>query len=118
MKRFSLLAGAALVALLSGCGGSIDVDETEAVATEGQQEQIGTTSQGVTYNAVNCVCAQTLELRNAPGGSRICTLRNREQVYVYYPPSGAYADVSGFSTVECMWVRGWAMKDYLSVSCC
>lgn len=114
MKRFSLLAGAALAALLSGCGGTAE----EAGAPESPQEQLGTTTQGVTYNAVNCVCAQTLELRYSPGGASRCTLRNREQVYVYYPPSGAYADVSGFSTVECMYVRGWAMKDYLSVSCC
>lgn len=112
MKRLSFFAVACVV--LAACGGPAE----EGAAESPVQEYLEQVEQGVTYNAVNCVCSGFLHMRSTPGGTSFCVLSQREQVYVYWPPSGDYADVSGFSTATCMWQRGWALKDQLSKSCC
>ncbi|MFP2931055.1 hypothetical protein ACLESO_38860 [Pyxidicoccus sp. 3LG] len=112
MKRLSLFAVAFVV--LAACGGTAEEGSAESPV----QEYLEQVEQGITYNDTNCVCSSFLYLRSSPGGAVICTLRQHEEVYVYWPPSGDYANASGFSTVECMWQRGWALKDQLSKSCC
>lgn len=109
-----MMCGAMVVA---GCGGV----ETEAEQAGQNQlsSEIGTVEQAITYNNYNYVCAVDLTLRYQPGGQGFCTLHKWDIVYAYYPPSGDYADVWVYSSIDpnCVHRRGWVLKSYISRSC-
>lgn len=71
MKRFGTVVILGSVFALMGCGEGLEpVPATESV----EAEQLSTAEQQVTVGALNAACAESLTLRNSPGGTVIGTM--------------------------------------------
>lgn len=104
----SLLAGPV------GCGGTEEEWDASPALVEG--EQLANTEQEVTNGAVNAACAESLTLRNSPGGSVIGTMYTNHSsgISKFYVSSTSGSWSYGYSYSLGRW--GYAMAYYLTTS--
>jgi hypothetical protein len=112
MKSFGAIALFSSVVAISGCAVSADpADEDEF-----DEESIGTAEEAVTNGVVNATCAQSLTLRNAPGGSVIGTMYSNVDVGLagFYVQSTSGNWSYGWSYAHSRW--GYAIASYLTTN--
>jgi hypothetical protein len=69
----------------------------------------------IQVNDYNGICADTLTLRDVPGGYTLCTMTYKNAVYAY-SVNGAWAYIRVLAG-RCEGHVGWALKDYISRRC-
>lgn len=112
MKSICAIALLSSALATSGCAVSADLpDEGELDA-----ESISTAEQAVTNGANNAACAQSLTLRNSPGGSVIGTMYTNVDVGIagFYVQSTSGSWSYGWSYAHSKW--GYAMASYLTTN--
>ncbi|WP_437989449.1 hypothetical protein [Sorangium sp. So ce145] len=115
MKSFNAFAILGSVFALAGC--VVDVDSSSEPGDDAEvDEQTAVAEQAVTNGAVNAACAQSLTLRNQPGGATIGTMYsgplNGVSKFYVHSTSGSWS--YGYSYSLGQW--GWAMTYYLTAS--
>lgn len=115
MKKFGAVVVLGSVFALTGCvvASSSDVEEGDDL---GGDEQTASAEQEVTDGAVNAACADSLTLRNSPGGSTIGTMYTglNRGVSKFYASSTSGSWTYGYSYSLGKW--GYAMASYLTTS--
>jgi hypothetical protein len=94
----------------------VQLDDTQASDVRDQSQvvvQPGETN--IQVHDYNGICADSLTLRDVPGGITLCTMSYRNPVYVY-DVNGAWAYVRVLAG-HCEGHVGWALKDYISRTC-
>ena len=92
------------------------LENDEAAAARSEQNLAGRPpTTNIAVNDYNGICADTLTLRDVPGGYTLCTMTYRNAVYAY-DVSGAWAYIRVLAG-RCEGHVGWALKDYISRRC-
>ncbi|WP_437520864.1 hypothetical protein WME79_27945 [Sorangium sp. So ce726] len=115
MKSFNAFAILGSVFALTGC--VVDVDSSSELGDDAVvDEQTEVAEQAVTNGAVNAACAESLTLRNQPGGATIGTMYTGplNGISKFYVQSTSGSWSYGYSYSLGRW--GWAMTYYLTAS--
>ncbi|WP_438031674.1 hypothetical protein [Sorangium sp. So ce204] len=115
MKSFNAFAILGSVFALTGC--VVDADSSSELGDDAEvDEQTAVAEQAETKGAVNAACAQSLTLRNQPGGATIGTMYSGplNGVSKFYVDSTSGSWSYGYSYSLGQW--GWAMTYYLTAS--
>ncbi|WP_437502253.1 hypothetical protein [Sorangium sp. So ce1099] len=115
MKLFSTLVILGSVFGLAGCVADMDPSSEQGDDAE-VDEQTAVADQAVTHRGVNAACAESLTLRNSPGGGTIGTMYPDPSYGFskFYVDSTSGSWSYGYSYSLGKW--GWAMTQYLTTS--
>lgn len=113
MKRLGVLVIVGSAFTLMGCGGGTEDAGLDPAGAPAGEEQLVNMEQEVTNGAVNAACAESLTLRNSPGGSVIGTMyTNYNGISRFYVQSTSGSWSYGYSYSLGRW--GYAMSYYLT----
>lgn len=90
----------------------LDEQATDPTSLE---RPVGGGETNIQVRDYNGICADSLTMRDVPGGYTLCTMGYRNPVYVY-DVNGAWAYVRALAG-GCEGHVGWALKDYISRRC-
>ena len=93
----------------------VPLDDELAAEPGEQPEAVGTGEASIQVHDYNGICADSLTMRDVPGGYGLCTMSWFNIVYVY-DVDGQWAYVRAL-TGGCEGHVGWAQKGYISRLC-
>ncbi|WP_437790872.1 hypothetical protein [Sorangium sp. So ce693] len=115
MKSFNAFVILGSVFALTGC--VVDADSSSELGDDAEvDEQTSVAEQAVTNGAVNAACAESLTLRDQPGGATLGTMYTGPYngVSKFYVQSTSGSWSYGYSYSLGRW--GWAMTYYLTTN--
>ena len=110
---------------IAGQPGDVQQQDDQLIADgdqAGAADQSGSANSqpGTLYiqlGEINGICAQTLTLRNLPGGDHdLCTMVRGNHAWADYTDGGAWAYIE-VTNGPCGGYVGWALKDWISRHC-
>ena len=96
-----------------------DIDQPRAAqdGTIASPDSADPVAVAIQLGEVNGICAQTLSLRNLPGGYwELCTMKRGNHVRPHYTNGGAWAYLEVLNG-PCAGRVGWSLKDWISRHC-